>query len=508
MGAESLAVVRSRAALGLEAPEVDVEVHLSSGLPVFSIVGLPETAVRESKDRVRGALLNAGFDFPRRRITVNLAPADMPKEGGRFDLPIALGILAASGQVPAAALARLECVGELALTGALRGVRGVLAVALAARDGGRTLLVPCANLDEAGLVPDLDVRGAEDLLTVTAHLRGGDTLAAPADPADADAVGDDDMPDLADVRGQRLGRRALEVAAAGGHSLLMIGPPGTGKSMLAARLPGLLPPLTPGEALAAAAVRSVGGVGLRVAAWRRRPFRAPHHGASAVALVGGGARARPGEISLAHHGVLFLDELPEFSRHVLEALREPLETGVVTISRAARRATYPAGFQLVAAMNPCPCGWLGDASGRCRCTGEQVQRYRNRVSGPLLERIDLHVEMPPVPRALLRRPDPDRETSATVRTRVAAARERQLERQGALNSALQGSALERHCRLDEAGHALLDTAMERLRLSARSYHRILRLARTIADLATSESIEALHVAESVQLRCLDRQALI
>ncbi len=509
MGAESLAVVRSRAAVGLEAPEVDVEVHLSGGLPSLSIVGLPETAVRESKDRVRGALLNAGFDFPRRRITVNLAPADLPKEGGRFDLPIALGILAASGQVPAAALARLECVGELALTGALRGIRGVLAVALAARDGGRTLLVPCANLDEAGLVRELDVRGAADLLAVTAHLRDGDTLAAPAAPADGGGAGDDgDLPDLADVRGQRLGRRALEVAAAGGHNLLMIGPPGTGKSMLAARLPGLLPPLTPGEALAAAAVRSVAGAGWRIAAWRRRAFRAPHHGASAAALVGGGARARPGEISLAHHGVLFLDELPEFSRHVLEALREPLETGAVTVSRAACRATYPAGFQLVAAMNPCPCGWLGDASGRCRCTAEQVQRYRNRISGPLLERIDMHVEMPAVPRALLRRADPNTETSATVRTRVVAARARQDARQDALNSALQGKRLERHCRLDEVGHALLDTAMERLQLSARSYHRILRLARTIADLGGSESIEAPHVAEAVQLRCLDRQLVM
>ncbi len=507
MGAESLAVVRSRAALGLEAPEVDVEVHLSGGLPGFSIVGLPETAVRESKDRVRGALLNAGFDFPRRRITVNLAPADLPKEGGRFDLPIALGILAASGQVPAAALARLECVGELALTGALRSIRGVLAVALAARDGGRTLLVPSANLDEAGLVEDLDVCGAADLLAVTAHLRGGGTLAAPAAAAGDGAAGDGDdydQPDLADVRGQRLGRRALEVAAAGRHSLLMIGPPGTGKSMLAARLPGLLPPLTQGDALAVAVVQSVAGDGFRAATWRRRPFRAPHHGASAAALVGGGARARPGEISLAHHGVLFLDELPEFSRHVLEALREPLETGAVTISRAACRATYPAEFQLVAAMNPCPCGWLGDASGRCRCTAEQVQRYRNRISGPLLERIDMHVEMPAVPHALLRRADTDTETTATVRVRVVAARARQLERQGAFNSALQVGALERHCRLDEPGHALLDTAMERLQLSARSYHRILRLARTIADLARSESIQAPHIAEAVQLRCLDR----
>ncbi|MGD8690170.1 MAG: YifB family Mg chelatase-like AAA ATPase, partial [Gammaproteobacteria bacterium] len=390
----ALSRVLSRAQAGIEAPAVTVEVHLSNGLPSLSIVGLPEAAVREAKDRVRSALINSRFDFPARRITVNLAPADLPKEGGRFDLPIALGILAASGQIPDDPLERHEFVGELSLSGELRPVRGALPAAVKVRDAGRALLVAADNADEAALVSGARVHGAEHLLEVCAHLNG-DTRLGLHEPTikggAAPAAGD-----LRDVRGQHQARRALEIAAAGGHSLLFIGPPGTGKSMLASRLPGVLPPMTEEEALEAAAVASVSG-GFDPARWGQRPFRSPHHTASGVALVGGGTHPRPGEISLAHHGVMFLDELPEFDRKVLEVLREPLESGEITISRAARQASYPARFQLIAAMNPCPCGYLGDPGGRCRCTEDQVWRYRSRISGPLLDRLDLHVEVPRPP---------------------------------------------------------------------------------------------------------------
>ncbi|ROR34414.1 magnesium chelatase family protein [Inmirania thermothiophila] len=492
-------MVHSRAQEGVAAPEVVVEVHLGAGLPALTLVGLPEAAVREAKDRVRSALVSAGFDFPARRITINLAPADLPKEGGRFDLPIAVGILAASGQVPAEALDGHELIGELALTGALRPCRGVLPAALAARRAGRALVVPEGNAAEAAAAGGR-VLGAGHLLAVCAHLAGREPL-APAAAPERGGVGA--VPDLADVRGQHQARRALEVAAAGGHSLLLIGPPGTGKSMLAQRLPGILPPMTEEEALEAAAVASAAGC-FDPARWGLRPFRAPHHTASAVALVGGGGQPRPGEVSLAHHGVLFLDELPEFDRRVLEALREPLENGSITVSRAARQAEFPARFQLVAAMNPCPCGHLGDPAGRCRCTEEQVRRYRARISGPLLDRIDLHVEVPRLPREELLAGRPG-EDSAAVRARVAAARGRQLARQGRANAALDAAGVERHCRAAPQAAALLAAAIERLRLSARAYHRILRVARTIADLAGAETIAPEHVAEAVGYRRLDRR---
>ncbi len=493
----SLAIVYSRAQAGIDAPEVTVEVHLAGGLPALNIVGLPEAAVKESKDRVRSALVNARFEFPGAgRITVNLAPADLPKEGGRFDLPIALGILAASGQIPREALARCEFGGELALTGALRPLRGALPFALAARRAGRTLLLPTENAAEAALVSGAEVYGAGHLLEVCAHLMGRSPLSRAR--AERPAV-TDVLPDLQDVRGQHHARRALEIAAAGGHSLLMTGPPGTGKTMLASRLPGLLPPMAEDEAVESAAIASISEQGFSPARWGVRPFRTPHHTASAVALVGGGSHPRPGEISLAHQGVLFLDELPEFDRRVLEVLREPLESGHITISRAARQAQFPARFQLVAAMNPCPCGYLGHASARCRCTEEQVLRYRSRISGPLLDRIDLRIEVPSLPPEALRAARPG-ESSEVVRARVAAARERQLARAGRPNAQLGPADMARTCALPPEGQTLLEQAVSRLGLSARSHDRILRVARTIADLAGAEHIEVAHLAEAVGYR--------
>lgn len=496
----SLAIVHSRAQAGIDAPPVTVEVHLSGGLPALSIVGLPETAVKESKERVRAALLNAGFEFPARRITVNLAPAELPKAGGRFDLPIAMGILAASGQVPKDRLAGYELVGELALTGELRPVRGTLPVALSARGDDRALIVPGDSAREAALVRDATVLPAADLLAVTGHLNGGEAL-EPA-PAERPAAAVSHGPDLSQVIGQHRARRALEVAAAGGHSLLFTGPPGTGKSLLASCLPGILPPMTETEAVASAAVASISDKGFDPARWKTRPFRAPHHTASAVALVGGGSPPRPGEISLAHEGVLFLDELPEFERRVLEVLREPLEAGSITISRAAHQAEFPARFQLVAAMNPCPCGYLGDPAGRCRCSEDQVRRYLARVSGPLLDRIDLQVEVPRL--AAGAHPEPRSEASELVRDRVARARQRQHQRQGRPNHALTPDDLPRHCPLDESAAHLLDRAVDRLGLSTRARHRILKLARTITDLAGEEAITERHLAEAISYRHLDR----
>ena len=500
-----LAVIHSRALHALEAAEVTVEVHLANGLPSFTLVGLADVEVKEARERVRAAIQNSGLEFPaNKRITVNLAPADLPKESGRFDLPIALGILAASGQLDASQLEAFEFAGELSLGGELRPVRGALAMALAlsrgANRGSRALVLPVASAREAALVQGPTVLGAAHLLEVVAALLPVDaTTRSPLQVAVADTpTAAAELPDLRDVKGQAAAKRALEVAAAGGHSVLMLGSPGTGKSMLAQRFAGLLPPMTQGEALESAAVLSLTGAFVP-ARWGQRVCRAPHHTASSVALVGGGSPPRPGEISLAHHGMLFLDEFPEFARAALEALREPLETGRIVISRAARQAEFPARFQLIAAMNPCPCGHLGSPLHACRCTPDGVARYQGRISGPLLDRIDVQVEVPAVaPEALASAPDG--EASHVIAQRVAVARDRALARQGDLNAALTGESLDRHCALDAAGTQFLRTAAARLGWSARGFHRVLRVARSIADLAGSDAIAISHLAEAIQYR--------
>ena len=491
-----LSVVFSRAVAGMDAPMVRVETHLSNGLPAFNIVGLPETAVRESKDRVRCVILNSHFTFPDRRITVNLAPADLPKEGGRFDLPIALGILASSGQLPQDQLQQHEFLGELALDGSLRAVPGAIPAALAASHTGRQLVVPADSAPLAALAPDSRVIAAPDLLTLCAHLNGNCRI-----PPSAPKLCSTDCtyPDLRDVTGQQGARRALEIAASGYHNLLFFGPPGTGKTLLASRLPGILPAPGQQEALTLLALRNLIEP-VDPGDYFRRPFRAPHHTATATALAGGGSRPRPGEISLAHGGVLFLDELAEFSRHCLEVLREPLESGEITISRASHRTRYPARFQLVAAMNPCPCGFLGDAERACRCTPEQVQRYRMRISGPLLDRIDLHVPVRRLPPADLLNPGCNAEPSAAVRARVCRSRERQERRQGCANAHIPPDRLAAICDLGEAERAFLESAARRMTLSGRALHRTLRVARTIADLEESSAVTRDCLCEALAYR--------
>jgi magnesium chelatase family protein len=498
----TLARIACRGQVGLDAPVVHVEVSLGTGLPAFYIVGLAATVVKESKERVRAALLNSGFQFPVAHITVNLAPADLPKEGGRFDLPIALGILIASGQIhPVSDCMADEFYGELGLSGELRPIRGLLLAVAHASRHGHEVIVPRASVREALLVARTPVRAAANLLEVCAHVEGKVVL-EPLPPLVS--TGSVSTLDLRDVRGQAYAKRALVVAAAGAHSLLMIGSPGCGKSMLAQRLPGLLPPLTEPEALEVASIASVSTAGFDTDRFGQTPFRSPHHTASAAALVGGGSRSRPGEISLAHHGVLFLDELPEFERRVLEALREPLEAGVVSVSRAALQTQYPAAFQLIAAMNPCPCGRQGDPAGNCNCTPGEIQRYRSKISGPLLDRIDMHIEVPPVELTDFEEAADHGENSASAALRVLRARQAQVTRQGVCNARLADSQVDRWCRPDTAGRNVLEVAIKRLGFSARARGRILKLSRTVADLDGDETVTALHVSQAIMLRCLDR----
>ncbi len=502
----SLAILQSRSGQGLDVQTVSVEVHLTGGLPSFSIVGLPEAAVRESKDRVRSALISSNFEFPRKRITVNLAPADIPKEGGRYDLPIAIAILAATGMIPQALLEDKVFIGELALNGALRETRGALVTAISLRNSALQLCLPTASAAEASVVPNVELLASPHLIDMVSGLLGQREFSRIASP---ELRPRQEIKDLSDVKGQVFAKRALTIAAAGGHNILMYGPPGTGKSMLAERFAGLLPDLNIDQALETAAIASVSTEGVNMQQWLTRPYRAPHHSASAVAVVGGGAKAMPGEISLAHQGVLFLDEFTEFDKKVLENLREPLESGVVSIARAAYRTTFPADFILIAAMNPCQCGFYGDRgegfAERCRCTPDQISRYRAKLSGPLLDRIDMHIEVPRVPQEILTAPSPkDEPSSERIRQKIHQVQGVQMKRQGCLNSKLEVKQVDEFCQLDESSQQLIDTAMKRLGLSARAYHRILKLARSIADLEGLEAIQQANLGEAIQLRSWDR----
>lgn len=501
---KSLAMIRTRTVVGVSAVPVVVEVHLANGLPSFSTVGLPETAVKESKDRVRGAIINSGFDFPAKRITVNLAPADLPKTGGRFDLPIAIGILIASGQLKNTNVDQFEMIGELALDGHLRKVSGVLPTALCCGEASRELIVPEENTFEASLAETTTTWQADHLLTVCQHLVGRGEMARciASGPVASESVS---YLDLSDVKGQERAKRGLEIVAAGGHSLLFIGPPGTGKSMLASRLPSVLPKLTLDEALETAAIQSVAEGEFSTYQWLQRPFRSPHHSASSVALVGGGSYPRPGEISLAHNGVLFLDELTEFSRSALEQLREPLETGKINIARASQSVQYPANFQLVTACNPCKCGFLGDGTDRCQCSAVSIENYRSKLSGPMLDRIDMHLHLPRVDMKTLQSKEASGETSKVIKDRVVEARQLQIERQNKLNSQLSSKELEHFCELSDEHLSFLEAICEKLNMSARAYHRILKLARTIADMSGETTIRKNHLSEAISFRSLDRK---
>ncbi|MBL1141402.1 MAG: YifB family Mg chelatase-like AAA ATPase [Proteobacteria bacterium] len=495
----SVAIIYSRAQDGINAPLVTVEVHLSRGLPGFTIVGLPETTVKESKERVRSAILNNQFEFPLSRITINLAPADLPKEGGRFDLPIALGILIASGQIPEKGIEGHEVIGELSLTGELRSVTGVLPVSMAMKQSQRSLILPMTNADEAALVEESICKPAIHLLEVCAHITGTEPLKVHQRNQSSSSI--QYKTDLNDIYGHEHAKRALEIAATGGHNLLMVGPPGSGKTMLAERMPTIMPPMTEEQALESAAIASISRHGFSLEFWKQRIIRSPHHSASSVALVGGGSHPKPGEISLAHNGILFLDELPEFDRKVLEVLREPLESGRIVISRAAKQVEYPANFQLIAAMNPCPCGYLGDKSGRCRCTEEQINRYQQKISGPLMDRIDMVIEVNSIPNAIINQSkDENAESSTTIRERVMTAFNKQLNRSGFVNSELKTKDIEKYCKLSDTDKLLLQTATTKLGLSGRAIHRVMKVARTIADLSNSKTILTQHLSEAISYR--------